>query len=402
MSGQFSAQAQNQALGYLYQVQYALLLLIEIGITDPEAQISIEYLDDIAFEKEGTPSELIQTKHHINVKASLTDSSTDLWRTLRVWSENLLQGRLQTENVTLTLITTEYAAVNSAACKLRPHASGSRNVDEALKTLLTIAQSSESKTNKAAYKAFLSLNQNQQQALLTNVHILDGSPNITDVKKEIANHLRVTTRPKFLEAVCRRLEGWWLETVIKHLSLMSYNIIPYRDLLATLNNIQEQFYEENLPIDFPDPLEVGKEDAEADQRIFVEQLRLVKARVKRIQKAIGDFYRSSAQRSEWVRDGVLLNRELEQYEDRLRDEWERRFEIMQENFTDTPTEEEIQKGGRELFNDIEQAKFYIRSRCTAEYIMRGSYHILADQLRVGWHVDFRNHLNHLLQRKSNT
>jgi hypothetical protein len=86
----------------------------------------------------------------------------------------------------------------------------------------------------------------------------------------------------------------------------------------------------------------------------------------------------------------------------LRDEWERRFEIMQENFTDTPTEEEIQKGGRELFNDIEQAKFYIRSRCTAEYIMRGSYHILADQLRVGWHVDFRNHLNHLLQRKSNT
>src|SRR6266567_3396485 len=193
MSGQFSAQAQNQALGYLYQVQYALLLLIEIGITDPEAQISIEYLDDIAFEKEGTPSELIQTKHHINVKASLTDSSTDLWRTLRVWSENLLQGRLQTENVTLTLITTEYAAVNSAACKLRPHASGSRNVDEALKTLLTIAQSSESKTNKAAYKAFLSLNQNQQQALLTNVHILDGSPNITDVKKEIANHLRAFT-----------------------------------------------------------------------------------------------------------------------------------------------------------------------------------------------------------------
>lgn len=353
MSGQFSAQAQNQALGYLYQVQYALLLLIEAGMADPEAQISIEYLDDIAFEKEGTPAELIQTKHHINAKASLTNASTDLWRTFRVWSENLLQGTLQTENMTLTLITTEYAAANSAACKLRPHASGSRNVDEALKILLTIAQSSESKANEAAYKAFLSLNQNQQQVLLTNVQILDGSPNILDIQKKLVNHLRVAARPRFLEAVCRRLEGWWLETVIKHLSLMSYNVVPYRDFLDMLNHIQEQFYEESLPIDFPDPIEVREEEAKVDQRIFVEQLRLVKARVKRIQKAISDFYRSSAQRSEWVRDGVLLNRELEQYEARLCDEWERCYEIMQENFTDTLTEEEMQKGGRELFNNIE-------------------------------------------------
>ena len=35
MSGQFSAQAQKPALGYLYQVRYALLLLIEAGIEDP-------------------------------------------------------------------------------------------------------------------------------------------------------------------------------------------------------------------------------------------------------------------------------------------------------------------------------------------------------------------------------
>ncbi len=396
MSGQFSAQAQNQALGYLYQVLYALLLLLKAGITDPEAQISIEYLDDIAFEKEGTPSELIQTKHHINAKASLTDSSTDLWRTIRVWCEDLLQNKLQTENVTFTLITTEHAAANSAACKLRPHASGSRNVDEALEILLDIAQISENKTNKSAYDAFLSLSLNQQQALLANIHILDGSPNIIDAQTEITNYLRLTTRPRYLQAVCRRLEGWWFEIVIKHLASMTKNVISYNDLLVTLNDIQEQFYEECLPIDFPEPIEIGEKEAQEDQRVFVEQLRLVNTRIKRIQKAISDYYRSSAQRSEWVRDGVLLNKELEQYESRLHDEWERRFESMQENFTDNPTEAEMQKEGRDLFNDIERASLYIRSRCMAEYIMRGSYHILADRLRVGWHEDFRNRLNHLL------
>src|SRR5579885_864111 len=399
MAEEFSAQAQNQALGYLYQVRYALLLLMQTGLADPEAQISVEYLDDIAFEKSGSPFELIQTKHHINAKASLSNASTDLWRTLRVWSETFLQGKMQTENLTLTLITTELATPNSAPHKLRPRALGSRNVDEALTTLLAVAQSSTSQVNKAAYKAFLDLSLDQQRTLLAQIQVLDGSPDILHVQKEIENILRLSTREQFLHAVCRRLEGWWFDVVINHLSSKPYHAIAFTDLRVTLNDIQERFYEESLPIDFPEPFEVAEKDAENDQRIFVEQLRLINARIKRIQKAISDFYRSSAQRSEWVRDGVLLTRELEQYETRLCDEWERRFESMREDFRATPTEEETQKGGRDLFNDIEQATLTIRSRCRAEYIMRGSYHILADQMRVGWHTLYASRLHHLRQGK---
>ena len=314
MSGQFSAQAQNQALGYLYQVRYALLLLIKTGIADPDAKISIEYLDDIAFEHDGIPSELIQTKHHINTKASLTDSSTDLWKTLRIWSEAHLQGKLQASNLSLTLITTEHAAANSAAYKLRPAASGSRNVGEALEILLNIAQSSANKVNEPAYKVFKGLSSNQQRTLLANVQILDGSPNILDVHKEILNHLRIGTRENHLLAVCRRLEGWWFEITIRHLSAKTYNVISFNDLNIVLEDIRQQFYEENLPIDFPDPIEVEEQEAVTDQRVFVEQLRLVNARIMRIQKAISDFYRSSAQRSEWVRDGVLGSKELQYYE----------------------------------------------------------------------------------------
>lgn len=394
MSGQFSAQAQDQALGYLYQVRYALLLLIKAGIEDPEAQISIECLDDIAFEKNGTPVELIQTKHHRN-RASLSDSSTDLWKTLRVWCEAFLQGKLQTENVIFTIITTEQAAVDSAASKLRPPVWGSRNVNEALEALINIAQTSGNKTNEAAYQTFLRLSKDQQRVLLANVQIIDDSPNIITVKTEITNHLRYTTRPKFLSPVCERLEGWWFEIVVKHLSSKSSDVISHGDLQNKLNDIQEQFYDDNLPIDYPVPISIEEKEAEEDKRIFVEQLRLVKGHKLRVQKAISDFYRSSAQRSQWIRDGILLNSELEQYEARLCDEWERRYAVMQENLTDNPTEESMQKEGRELFNEIEKATMYIRSRCTAEYIMRGSYHILADQLHVGWHVEFRIRLNHL-------
>ena len=76
-------QASEQMLGYLYQVRYALALLLENENAD--FQISIEKFDDIAFSQDGLPKELIQLKHHVRQHGDLTDGSTDLWRTLKVW-----------------------------------------------------------------------------------------------------------------------------------------------------------------------------------------------------------------------------------------------------------------------------------------------------------------------------
>src|SRR5215470_9047146 len=82
--------AAPSALGYLYQVRYALVALLQAY--DPESEISIEKLDDIAFESTGTAIELLQTKHRITHTGSLTDSSTDIWKTLRIWAASIKDG----------------------------------------------------------------------------------------------------------------------------------------------------------------------------------------------------------------------------------------------------------------------------------------------------------------------
>ena len=64
--------AAGQMIGYLYQVRYALNLLLQSS--DPSYQISLEKFDDIAFDRDGTPVQLIQAKHH-TTPASLTDMS---------------------------------------------------------------------------------------------------------------------------------------------------------------------------------------------------------------------------------------------------------------------------------------------------------------------------------------
>ena len=142
---QFSAVP--SALGYLYQVRYALLLLID---ADADAEITLEKLDDVAFERQGTAEELLQFKLHINKTATLTNSCSDIWKTLRVWSTNVATGHVQPEQCRLVLVTTATAPPGSAAVMLR--SGGARNVAEALRLLMAVTAESNSQDNKAGMK----------------------------------------------------------------------------------------------------------------------------------------------------------------------------------------------------------------------------------------------------------
>lgn len=50
-------------LGYMYQVHVALLELMRRAAETPAIAMRMEVLDDVSFEVEASPMELLQTKH---------------------------------------------------------------------------------------------------------------------------------------------------------------------------------------------------------------------------------------------------------------------------------------------------------------------------------------------------
>ena len=70
--------------GYLFQCRLALLHALELTRRKPEAVVSIEKFDDIAFETENHADCLVQAKHHV-VPKPLGDMSEDVWKTLLIW-----------------------------------------------------------------------------------------------------------------------------------------------------------------------------------------------------------------------------------------------------------------------------------------------------------------------------
>lgn len=385
------------SLGYIYQVRYALYLILQER--DEAVDLSIERLDDVAFEQNGTAEELLQLKHHINRTGSLTDSSPDLWKTIRVWSTEADFNRIRASELVVSLVTTAQARDGSIASMLKPPPN-KRDPDTALQKLIEIANNSDNESLKSAFQAFLALDHSDQAALVKSIHVLDASPTIEKLPVKIMR-LLLGIRPEHREAAYEQLEGWWFNKAIRHLIDNSVNSILSREEIGyKIADIADQYGPEALPIHFRD--ETPEIPADADTRMFVEQLKQIGVTSKRIEIAILNYYRAFEQRSRWVRLDLLVDGEIENYEKRLIEEWEIISQACVEDLNADANEEEYKQCGRKILNHIyTNLDIPIRKKAAEPYVMRGSYHMLTDNLygfkpRVWWHPKFLDRLELLL------
>lgn len=63
----------------------------------------------------------------------------------------------------------------------------------------------------------------------------------------------------------------------------------------------------------------------------------------------------------------------------------------------SPTEQEKIKAGKRLYSRVMDQDIRIRQAVNASYVMQGTYHHLANSLRIGWHIDFFEKLKYLLE-----
>lgn len=387
-------QASEQMLGYLYQVRYALALLLENDNSD--CQISIEKFDDVAFSKDDIPIQLIQLKHHIQHQGNLADASTDMWRTIKVWLDAISETPDILDGTNFLIITTATAPIDSAAFLLKKDSN--RNPDTAYQKLKTVCFSSVNQAHQRYYDAFREAGEDTVKQLIRQIYIIDCASNIIDVEKDILKHIRYSCIPKHQKMIYERLEGWWFKKAIDALCCDTPVFVNQNQVRSFIVSVSQEYADDNLPIDILDIDDLQEDNFSANEKIFHEQLKLICLGNHRMQLALRDYYRAFRQRASWVRNDLLYVNELGQYEQRLIDEWEHAFAAMEETLSETnnATEEEKVKEGRQLFSDIEKRDIRIRPKCQEAFIMRGSYHILANQLKIGWHVDFFDRLKQLL------
>jgi hypothetical protein len=386
-------------LGFLYQTRFALLLALRRN--DPDVLVSIEKIDDIAFAKDNgngfpVPFDLRQLKHHLTRQGGLSDRSADVWKTLRVWAEAVSAKKLNLSKALLFLVSTSKATKTNAVWALSPDLS-KRDSELAQKQLEAAGAASTDRTVKEAFKAVSTLSEKKRTRFFSAIHVLDGSLDIEQLRMAIEGEVRLLTDPQHRVALADALEGWWFRRVIEHLMRPLDPGVLVRHVEEQVSELREQFRRVNLPDELVGAPVPETEKKDKDTRVFVRQLRLIKLAERRIRPAQEDHYRAYEQRSRWIRQHLLGMDELHKLEVRLIDEWQRRFDIMLEGLDPKRGEDGHYLSGQALYQWIEldapqNQSLLVRPEFRSPYMTRGSYHMLADKKRVGWHPYYDTHL----------
>lgn len=389
------SEAADSFLGYLYQLRFALLCALRS--MSPNAYIAVEFLDDVqlADETNSKSSEYIlglhQLKHSVRRRASLGPKSPDLWKTLGNWSELIATKAVNPDECRFCLHTTASISNTSPLRFLRfdEH----RKPEAARRELLDAATDSANAIVTENAARLKSIGVTRQKQLFSRMYCADNETDVSTLRDELEAELSVACHPAHLASHLRQLEGWLFDAAIRSMLPGGTRIIPVSLIKAESARIRDGFVADALPDEFsesPVPLD---QVAHGDQRTFIKQLLLVKAARARILAAQQDHYRAFAQRSQWSREGLLAIDELPRFDRSLVDEWYRRHCDVCER-CDGQDDGQQCDAGLSLFRWVEfespnVPRLQLRSAANLAFLIRGSFHVLADKCRVGWHPRFR-------------
>lgn len=393
--------AGEQGLGYIYQPRFALLRLLQL----PEnTSVLIEKDDDLDFIDQDGAKTLASLKHKA-VGDRLSDLSTDFWKSVRIWLARYNRDGRSEASLRFFLFTTgtvsESSFLQHFLLDPPPNeddaASLAKLADDALAT-------TTSKLISPIATEFNALSDDEKEDFLSRIVIFDESPRVADVPMIIKDQHMRSIRREYRDALFERLEGWWNDVVVNLLTGKRTEAVYGYEISDKLSTFAEEYKSDNLPITFRGKVPAGEIDAENDPRLFVVQLREIGIASNRIRNAILDYYRAFEQRSAWARENLLVLDEMEEYEDRLVDEWSRYRDVVFEDLDERSADAVLLSAGKALYQwaDIESGNIgslRIRERVTEPYVVRGGFHILANTRplpRVYWHPRFLERVGSLL------
>lgn len=386
------ADASASLLGYVYQIDLALVLCLEEGPENPTATLQLEVFDDISFDVDGAPTMLAQAKYHADKSAALSDVASDVWSTLAVWMRSEKQ---HATNARKLLLTTQKLKKDSALSYLQ---SSGRDEKKALEILEKAVDKSKNEATTAARLAWLELSESDKLAILANLTVIGEGPGFDDLTARMRKSLIYALPSENSVRFVSELRGIWHSIVLNMLRKNRLGV-SFIEMQRIVTDLRDRYGAAKLVTTVPKINTEAHSGVVADhnQMPFVHQMRWIGAPVRQLEQAMIDFYRATRQKADWVEDNLVAYLEVEDFAERLRGEWQSHFDWALAEMLPGIATTEKQEIGRKLFQAVVvSATARIRHEYSDPFFTRGTFHGLANTGDVGWHPDFEAKMSEVL------
>ena len=387
--------AEAAALGYYYQAFFALLTLLEQN-TD-NAAVGIEQLDDVELKADGHTL-LYQLKHSIAAEPpAISLKSRSLWRTMNVWIDVL-------PTIALSETTFHLVAVGgiSGESPLSVLSDSEADRTELVAAMLeearrvidsrTFAEKSKSpipyEDRVDGCRAFLTLTATERLNLMRRTKIQLHSPNVSVIEDLIAEHLGILPAEQ-RPTVAQRLIEWWDRQIIYSICNKRERVISRAELQHRISAIVADIEQGKLLAEFET---VSRPDDYQPDGMLARQIKLVNGAQSDHSRAIREEWKAREQRAKWLNSNPAMAPIINEYDSILEEHWADRHSQMAEGCAELEDKEKCASGLKILRWTHEEAPNVVRPIAegwNAAYYVRGSYQVLAIDLQVGWHPEYK-------------
>ncbi|WP_147300735.1 ABC-three component system protein [Lysobacter silvisoli] len=345
----------------------------------PESYVLIEHDDDVSVHNSDGSVLLEQTKSALSHNP-VSDWATDLWKTVSNWLESTTPRKEWDPKITYVLyVTPTYSGTYVEALS---KATSAADVAALVKAMELDAKKSRRK-NTVVYKfakRFIEGSSSEQIHLGQNFTFISESDPVQGIRERFTS----AVSPQLLDAICAYAIGLAKE---ESDALLRQRKTAKINAGAFQARIRAHAARINLPILFSSakrPAQTAVASKHLERPTFVKQLELVRIPVEEQLNAVSDYLRSSASKTEWADQGVLLADSLDVWDESLC----KRHRAIDGELSITASSSSLEDRGKLLYMRCMQIEMDLESRAVPTYFIHGCLSDLADRQEIGWHADF--------------
>ncbi len=374
--------------GFTYQFERALYWLAR---SPSGFIIGIETDDDVALVGADGSRLLEQDKHSVSADAQpFGDRSRDLWNTLATWVGALDSGEVTAGKTRFLMVTNK--TIPECLARRIGCAETDEQIDTCIAGLEKAAKEPPKKIAKLVEGVLRLASRVALRDILKQCELVDSSGASAGIE------LRRTTvaqlqLPQWCSALSdslvdellgwlqqRALVAWrggkpaWIER--DHFVNQLHAAIDSRR-----RHIRRERAENLIPVSDDN---VGEQRG----RPFVEQVFLITDDAEIVDNAIREFIRCGTEKMRLSAEGNVTDDDWKAFEAALQSRWEKiRVRVLR--MSHATRQEDV---GFEIFTETtEDHREMLAGACTEQvYLTAGTYHLLADMIRLGWHPQFRD------------